>query len=295
MITLSKSVQLFATPKLADQLFCATQMIPQYTDAELYNTQLQLNIREKIHAIEPDMFSYLIDEVCKRLSNPPYCAYITGLKFDTYNLLFLSLIGAFGNVVDPYKQPWSRLVYYIRPSTDLKIPGWGVLNEQLHTDGTDWINPNDLTCLLCLKTDQSGGGRTQLLDINTIVYELDRWFGKETIDILSSESLPWLIATELGGGVFRCPILTSKSIRWLPYTNQIALKETQESLSTNLSKAISQIKAVIKNRNNIIDFMMEPNSLLVIDNQRCLHARTPIKHPELSVRLMLRAKVKWRQ
>lgn len=292
MIPFVESAQVSVPLQLAANLLYATKKIPPHDDKTLYDVRLQADVREAIRTASSDgAFDWVIEEIRRRLIRKPYCAYVTGLQFDEHNILLVSITGAFGTVVEPYNQPWTRLVRYIQPSTDRSVSGWGVLNEELHTDGTDWPQPNDLTCLLCVRADQNGGGRSRLLDIDTILDDLDTGFGREAIDILHQEAVPWYIANELGGGVFRRPVYAENSIRWCRYTINIALENKQEFLSESISTSLSALEQVLKEAKGIIDFAMAPGGLLFVNNKRCLHARTTIKNPQYSRRLVLRTKI----
>ncbi|GAB1542952.1 hypothetical protein NUACC21_56260 [Scytonema sp. NUACC21] len=293
MIPLPESARVVVPSKLATDLLSAVKKLPLYDDKALYDVKLQATVREQIRTlIAGDGFDWLVEEIRKRLIRKPYCAYVTGLQFDDPNLVFFSLAGAFGDVVDDPYNPSSRLVRDLQPSTDKVIPdGWGVLNEQLHTDSTDWPEPNALTCLHCIRPDYEGGGRSRLLDIDTLLVELDKRFGQEVLKILHTEAVPWWIADKFGGGVLRTPVFTANSVRWLPYTIKFALENNQESLPETISASLGAMENVLNEATGIIDFAMAPGSLWFINNKLSLHSRTPIKNPQASKRLVLRTKI----
>jgi len=285
------SVCISTSTSLARELFRTVAKLKPALDKDLYDPHLQRSIREAIRAQTTDGFDWLVEEIRLRLVEPPYFAYVSGLQFDKANLLLVGLTGAFGDVVDPYNQAWSRLVRYIRPSTDRAVPSLGVLNENLHTDGTDWCCPNDLTCLLCVRQDQNGGGRSQMMDLPSVKLEVETQIGRHAVDVMCDKSTPWRIADELGGGIFRAPVLGAEEIRWLHYTIRSAVDCGLAQLSEDTAQMLQAVNEALAKTSNAIHFLAEPGSLVLINNKRCLHARTAISTPRLSERLVLRTKV----
>jgi alpha-ketoglutarate-dependent taurine dioxygenase len=197
----------------------------------------------------------------------------------------IALTCGLGDLVEPYQQDWSRLVRRISPSTDRSVGEHGVLNEKLHTDGTDWRDPNDLTCLLCVRPDGAGGGRSRLLPEGAI-----REFSEPWADVLA-DPLPWAVAEELGGGIHWAPVLSDGGIRWLRFTVDEACRRGAVVSETVARKLGAFANALEKSR-GLIEIDLGAGDLLIIDNRRCLHARSPIMGHEGSQRLLLRVKVK---
>jgi hypothetical protein len=291
MEPLPRAVCIGVGASLANDLYRAVMKLTPYEDKALYDVGLQGRIRESMRLSTPVGFDSLVEEIRIRLIKPPYFAYIYGLRFDEANLLFVGLTSAFGDAIDPYQQSWSRLVRYIRPSTDRSVEGRGVLNENFHTDGTDWPRPNDLTCLLCVRPDQNGGGRSRLMDLPTVISEMERCIGKNTIAVLNDETLPWKVAEELGGGIIRSAILSMGEMRWLHYTIVSAVECGLAQISDTTSNVLRAIDEVLASTPAGIEFLAEPSALIVINNKRCLHARGAIPAPESSERLVLRTKI----
>jgi hypothetical protein len=88
----------------------------------------------------------------------------------------------------------------------------------VHTDGTDWPEPNDYTCLLCAQPDASDGGASRLVSREGLVERVASTIGPEVIDLLRSVPVPSTIAPELGGGTCWRPVLDEQQVRWLLYT-----------------------------------------------------------------------------
>ncbi|QUQ68822.1 hypothetical protein [Kutzneria sp. CA-103260] len=112
-------------------------------------------------------FAAFVDEIRAILARPPHFAWIRNIPLVQPTVFFVTLADALGSFVEPYRAAWARTMRELRPATDAAREGYGVLNENLHTDGTDWLRPNDLTCLFSVSPDQNGDGRSLLLLDNT--------------------------------------------------------------------------------------------------------------------------------
>jgi Taurine catabolism dioxygenase TauD, TfdA family len=291
MRSLPESAHIDVPHVLATRFLSAAKNLSFCDDDMLRDVKTQIHIREQIRSLCPDEFDWLVEEIRQRLCRSPFGAHITGMSFDESNLLFAAVTGAFGDLVEPNKQSWSQVVRRIQPATDRHEYGYGTLNEQLHTDGTDWPQPNDLTCLLCVRPDQNGGGQTRLLDIKDILLEVERDFGPDTLQTLYHESVPWRIADATGGGVVLAPILSENGIRYLRYTIELAQEHQSIALTHEVAQALDRLDHVISNSPSIFGLSLNRNDLLFVNNKSCLHARTKIHNSESSRRLILRVKV----
>ncbi|MQB01871.1 MAG: hypothetical protein GEU78_16590 [Actinobacteria bacterium] len=165
-------------------------------------------------------WSVLVADVQRRLADAPHAVVVRGLSLEQPAHTLVALSCCFGEVVEPYRQTWSHLVRRIVPQTD-RSGAAGVLNERLHTDGTDWPEPNDLTCLLCVSADSNGGGRSHLLPIEAIADLVAT--RPAVVQAAVAAELPWAVAEELGGGVVHAPVLSDDAVRWLRFTIEEAL------------------------------------------------------------------------
>src|ERR1041384_4704771 len=144
----------------------------------------------------------LIGQIEARLRRWPYCALVQGLSFDEGNKVFVGLNRAFGELVArPYEKPRAQLVHYIQPSTDIRSARGGQESERLHTDTADWETPVELISMVCMRADPSGGGRSRVLDVDTVRDEVKSRLGARSLSLLESERVPWRLAPYFGGGV----------------------------------------------------------------------------------------------
>jgi len=281
---LPESARLSICTEATARLVLAAESLGSFADNDFVDARLQRRLRRAMRSGDPALFDNLVEGIRLRLVNPPHFAYVIGIPFDSNNSALVGLTSTFGAVVEPYRQPWSRVVRSIRPPLDKAVPGWGVLNERLHTDGTDWLRPNDLTCLQCVCPDAENGGSSLLMDMAQIRSEVLRKLGAAALTQLESKAIPWRIAEELGGGIANAPILAPNKMRWLRFT-------IDESISQSDARLSEEFENMLATTENVYEFGMEAGSLLIVHNKLCLHGRSGIPHPERSDRLLLRTKV----
>ena len=283
-MSLPDSARVNVSEALARDLRNAAERLPNYDNREFYSTSLQASVFENIRAVAG--FDSLIDEIRERLSHRPYCALIRGLAFDEGNRLFVALNRAFGELVArPYEKPRAQLVHYIQPATDIISARGGHESERLHTDTADWEPPVELISMVCVRADPDGGGRSRILDVDTIRSEVNERLGPATLERLETEALPWQLASYWGGGVRWRTILTESSICWRRYT----IDSTGAKLSDEILQLLDQFEEVISTTPLTLDFLMREGDLLFSDNRRTIHARTPIAAGTASDRLMIRS------
>lgn len=275
---------------LARDLHRAALSLPHYDNREFYSTALQTSVLENIRAVAPEPFDSLVEGIKDRLARWPYCALVQGLVFDDGNKLFVAINRTFGELVArPYEKPRAQLVHYIQPATDIISARGGHESERLHTDTADWEPPVELISMVCVRADPDGGGRSRILDVDSIRSEVNKHLGSATLERLESEAVPWQLANYWGGGVQWRPVLTKSSICWRRYTIDLALDSTGAKLSNDMLQSLEHFETVISTTPKTLDFLMLPGELLFSDNRRTIHARTPIAAGTASDRLMIRS------
>jgi len=290
MIPFPDSARVNVSDELARNLLRAAGDLPDYDNREFYSTSLQTSVLETVRAAAPDAFDSLRNQIKHALARWPYCALIRGLSFDNGNKLFVAINRAFGELVArPYEKPRAQLVHYIQPSTDIMSARGGHESERLHTDTADWDPPVELISMVCVRADPDGGGRSRILDVDSIRSEVHERLGSATLDQLESEAVPWQLASYWGGGVQWRTILAKSSICWRRYTIDLALDSTGAKLSPEMLQALEHFEDVISTTPRTLDFLMREGELLFSDNRRTIHARTPIAAGAASDRLMIRS------
>jgi hypothetical protein len=275
---------------LARDLLRAAESLPDYDNREFYETSLQASVMESVRAAAPDAFDSLIAQIKDRIAQVPYCALIRGLVFDPRNKVFVAVNRAFGELVArPYEKPRAQLVHYIQPSTDIMSTRGGHESERLHTDTADWDPPVELISMICVRADPEGGGRSRILDVDSIRSEIHERLGSATLQQLESEAVPWQLASYWGGGVQWRTILTESSVCWRRYTIDLALDSTGAKISDDMLRSLERFEDVVSTTPRTVDFLMREGELLFSDNRRTIHARTPIGAGPASDRLMIRS------
>jgi Taurine catabolism dioxygenase TauD, TfdA family len=249
--------------------------------------------REFLAAVREGAASALDDlmaEIWLSLASEPRFALVRSLPVEHAAGILVALSAGLGSIVEPYNQSWSRVIRHIIPAAD-KAGGGRTLNEYLHTDGTDWAQPNDYTCLFCIRPDKNGGGRSRLFDVADVMNGVAE---AGMIQSLTEQSVPWRLADELGGGVHWAPILQHDSdpaIRWLRYTVAKSWQDGLVSKDFRLDSLMDWFEKLLEASDASYDFALSPGDLLFVDNSRCLHARSEISDPARSGRELLRTKV----
>lgn len=275
---------------LARELLLAGERLPLYDNKEFYSVELQQFVYDSIREASREGFDNLVGSIKERLARRPYCVLVSGLHFDEGNRLFVAINRAFGELVArPYEKPRAQLVHYIQPQTDIGSARGGRESERLHTDCADWETPVELISMVCVNADNAGGGRSRILDLDTIRSDVEERLGPATLRFFEDEPAPWQLAPYLGGGVAWRPVLTEKAICWRRYTIDLALTCEGASLSEEMLRALDRFEEVVTDSTGTVNFMMREGELLFSDNTRTIHARTPLADPATSNRLMIRS------
>jgi hypothetical protein len=293
LATLPDSAKLNVPPAVASELLKHACTLPNYDNREFYSTEVQEHVCQHVRESCRDHFDWLIDEVKARIAQWPYCVLVRGLEFDDGNRLFVALNRAFGELIArPYEKPRAQLVHYIQPATDLPSARGGHESERLHTDCADWVDPVEMISMVCVRADPAGGGRSRVLDVDSIRDEVETQLGKETLQTLETTAVPWQLAPYLGGGFNWRTVLGESRVCWRRYTINMALEANGLELSQEMSRALDAFEELLASTNRTAEFLMRESELLLSDNIRTIHARTPIADGTASNRLMIRSWVR---
>ena len=276
---------------LARDLASAARALPARDNEAYYDDALQRAALAALASRCTDGLAWLLEEIRLRLARRPFGATLSGLEFDAENRLFIAICRALGPLVSkPLSKPRAQLVHYLYPDADWTSPqGHQVYTELFHTDGADWPEPVDLLAMYCVRPDQRGEGRSRLIDMHTIRQELERQFGPTVPALLEGQPMPWLLAPEFGNEVIWRPVLGPDSLCWRRYTIELALNHAGLELDAAAIHALDAVEAVMAATTSVHEWLMRHDELLLLDNRKCLHARTAISRSRPSDRLMIRA------
>lgn len=285
-----EAAKINVAPAVARELLRAAESLPLYDNKEFYSTALQTQVFKRIRESCAEGFDSVVNQIKERIDRRPYCALVQGLQFDEGNRLFVAINRSFGELVArPYEKPRAQLVHYVQPATDIHSARGGHESERLHTDTADWEPPVEMISMVCVRADPAGGGRSRVLDVDAVRDEVAERLGIDTLKWLETEPVPWQIADYLGGGVQWRTILTKSSMCWRRYTISLAMDSNGAKLSKRMIESLDAFEEVISTTPRTIDFLMREGDLLVSDNRRTIHARTPIAGGAASDRLMIRS------
>jgi hypothetical protein len=292
LLAFPESSKVKVPPEISADLFNAADALPLYDNKEFYSQALQQSILSRIETASGKSFDWLVGTIRSCLTVRPYCTLVRGLRFDAGNKLFVAINRAFGELVaPPYEKPRAQLVHYLQPETDIASTRGGRESERLHTDAADWEVPIDFISMLCVRADREGGGRSRVLDIDAVRDAVKNRLGMAALEKLETESVPWQLAAYRGGGVQWRPVLTESTICWRRYTIELARDSHLADLSAKMVALLDFFEEVISTASGTLDFLMREGELLFSDNNRTIHARTPIGE-QTSDRLMLRSWIK---
>ena len=244
------------SPALAGELLKAAESLPLYDNKAFYSSALQALVLNRIREACPDGFDGLVGQVKERIAQQPYCVLVQGFRFDEGNRLFVALNRAFGELVaPPYQKPRAQLVHYVQPATDKSSSRGGRETERLHTDTADWETPVELISMVCVHADRGGGGRSRILDIDTVRDEVKNRLGTETLELLETEPVPWQLADYCGGGLKWRTVLTESGMCWRRYTINLALDFSGAKLSDEMLTSLDAFEEVIATSIGTIDLL----------------------------------------
>jgi hypothetical protein len=100
------------------------------------------------------------------------------------------------------------------------------------------------------------------------------------------------LAAYAGGGVKWRTVLEESRVCWRRYTINLALESNKLELSREMLAALDAFEEVLASTTRTVEFLMRESELLLSDNIRTIHARTPIADGTASNRLMIRSWVR---
>jgi alpha-ketoglutarate-dependent taurine dioxygenase len=294
MKSLPQSAIVKVADKTARRLLSAAEQLAEYANRDFYDPAIQQLVHDHIRQTCLSEFNALHQQMTARLREPPYVVLVRGLKFDHHYRLFVALNRALGLMVarpfDKYT-PRAQLIHHVEPQTDInkqaKAPSSGAkLSEELHIDAADRPTPVRFVSMQCVRADPAGEGRSRLMDSHGFRAMLDD--KPDMIKVLEQQPVPWKIVDYLGGGINWHPVLTNDCVYWRHYSIDMALAQDNVELADEVHQVLATVDQLCHNQaEHVYDFLLEPGDFLIVDNHRCLHARSPITDPNTR-RLMLR-------
>lgn len=278
---------------LAGHFYDVARSLPVQANKDFYQVERQTQVYQDFYGKAGSAFCKLLHTVEDKLQTPPFSVLLKGLQFDNHYCLFVALSRHFGEMVArPYNKdmPRQQLIHHIQPSTDRNNTSKiGKASEDLHVDGAERPELIRYVLMQCIHADPDGEGRSRLLDsygFRTVLSTCTQ--ARKLIETLEQYDVPWQLADYLGGGITWAPILKGEYVRWRRYTIDHAIQSGNVRLPESTLKALDTVsQALLDNDHHTLDFLLSPGDFLIVDNHRCLHARSAITNPR-TPRLMLR-------
>lgn len=219
------------------------------------------------------------DSVRKALGAWPYAVVVRGAGADPPHALLAGLAVGLGEMMNPYRSrvPGSPVLQAITPkgpeSPD-KVWCW-------HTDSANWVHPNDITAIACLRQAPSGGA-TEVLSLATV--RSSPGYDEAALAPLRRPDVVWPIDSYLGGGRFTDAAIKPDGLRFrrelLTRGGQRDVAEAADRFATLTDACPPDVVALLR-----------PGDVVLFDNRRVMHRAGASVDPDRT-RLILRTKIR---
>jgi Taurine catabolism dioxygenase TauD, TfdA family len=258
------------------------------SDAMLHDEHVQNSLREALRQEAGEGWKAVEATVRDRLDTAPHAAVVIAQDRATSPAVLAALAVSLGNLADPYRQSWSRVIQEVRPRA-------GAEDSALwHVDSPGWRVTNALTCLLCVKPTP-GEGATEILPWASLARGLAK--DPALAGELRSRNVPWVLDEALGGGVIPEPIVSPARLRYM--RTALVKSAAGHPQDAPWIEAVNlRLERVLELANPYFSHRLDVGEILIFDNWRSLHRRGPIRRPVGSGRLLLRARIdrpSWRR
>ncbi|QKJ32868.1 TauD/TfdA family dioxygenase [Mucilaginibacter mali] len=175
-----------------------------------------------------------------------------------------------------------NIIWDIKPrvESNSSLTTFSEHNEEafLHTDSQYSKRPEDIFGLLCLRSARCGGGKSLLLSLKSVLNDMKQTTeGLNYIKILMSEKFRFITPSVFNDGVntdyAEHYILSNHGIRFRADTIEKAFALYPDYYSAPLVDAYRFIKNKIQNSKAIIEYNLEDEDLILINNSTMLHGR----------------------
>lgn len=302
-------------PAVARRWLDAAASLPRFDPVRMYEPAVQRRLHAAVQASDPAALQQLVVAVETGLRAAPHAVVVRGLSWDPDDHLCVALNAAFGGLVaGRYHPPRSQIVHRLQVQTEL-TGDKGTMRgaESFHSDCATHARPADLLTMVCVRPDEGGGGSTRLLTTPQVRALLRARGGDELIDWFERTPLPfrildpgdgpryhdkaavirdylgWRGFDPRGEGVVRRPVLQGDRMLWSRYVIEHGFLLLGEQLDADARAALDLLSDALLDPPEQYDCPLRAGDLLLSDNLRTLHTRTPLTHDYASsTRLMLR-------
>ena len=280
-----------ATPAQAEAAEALIRDRPAYSDEQLRESALQQELCAALARAVPG-WGELIGSI-ERLLDGPGIALVRGLRFDPENRLAVVLTAAYSRPSN-YGHWKNVLVYDLIPIQ--RPPGTPDFEQFLHTGSQSHDRPHEIQVLQCVQPGSQGGGVSQLVTADAAVAWL-RAQGKQPVVETLMRPYPHKRPAFMGELVLMAPILEPDPARpertLVRFQREVVFDgaaDRPEAMDERMRAAIDELEAALNAPELALEYHLEANEYLTIDNRRVLHARTPVVGGKASGRHLKRIK-----
>lgn len=279
--------KLQVAPELAQALLEAVQSLPDFDYYALVDSpEQQQQILASVMQRVPDL-AKLVQVIREKVTQRPYFLWVNGLTLDERSLVLIALSVALGNL----RRHRGKLAQETLPNSAERVklkPAYYA--ERMHTDGMHWPQPNDLTCIFCVKPDQNGGGASLVIDVDTIVELIASH--EEMRHVLRNVPVPFTTSLDDRVETHYHPIIDENNrLRWYLKNIEAAINWGDGVLDSAHLKVLRKFEDLLETTPSRFKFMLQPNDLLIINNRKSVHGRTDIHNPLASERTLVRTRL----
>lgn len=263
-------------------------IISEFDENVLYNFSAQKILAKKVSHVWKGV-DRCLNLVNNMLRDRGY-ALIHNVPYEQSGKLSISFCALLGNVVEPFRLPHTKLLKSVRANDGLDSI---VINP--HTDSTDWPKPNDVTILECIESDINCEGKTRVVAIKDVINLMHMQHMDDIIEVLCSKPIPFEISNTFGGGVQYFNILSKGSssedykVRYIKENIESCIEKYGLHPPPDIIAAVATLTKIIQEKGWYGEALLKSGDLLLFDNLRVLHWRTPL--PPSSNRYLRRIKL----
>jgi len=141
-----------------------------------------------------------------------------------------------------------------------------------HTDGSFMPVPPQVVALQCIVAAETGG-ESQMVQAETLYNFLQE---QDSIGLQALFEPDAVVTTTVNGEVYRGPVFVRKNnhvmLTYRPSDHQVTVQAKPE-----VAQTYNLIKTYLENGADQLQYKLQPGEILVMDNTRILHTRTPFQ------------------
>jgi len=175
------------------------------------------------------------------------------------------------------------IVHTVTPKATVKRADLSDTDSEFppHTDSTFLRDPHHYIALACVERDTDAGGESYVLREDAVRGAVHDRLGPEVLQALTEPAYPFFLQDPLyGDGVQIVPILgQSNGVRSIRYRRDVLeklLPEHHQRCPQRNRDALAALDRLLTTMSWQERFILTPGDVLIFDNRRVLHGRTPI-------------------